>query len=186
MPTSTARMVRSSSQSITICPARAPRDRPRRLEALRPMGLAERRGSDRCSSRSPPPVSRSRRRWTPQRLRSRPRSALFPRRRRPHRRRSHQSVARTLVTQGRRSYAGGCPPSDSRSIPTSTVPERRSQSIRSSANVRVLGFHPVRGRYEYPGVYQSPLHEHGCRSHRKEGTDRWRFLAHGADALSCY
>jgi DNA-binding XRE family transcriptional regulator len=51
IPTSIAWSVWSSSQSITTSPATAPRDRPRRLEASRPMGLAGRRRSDRCSSR---------------------------------------------------------------------------------------------------------------------------------------
>jgi hypothetical protein len=114
-------------------PARTPRDRPRRLEALRPMGLAGRRRSDRCSSRLSPAESRSRQRSTPQRLRSRPRSAQSPPRWRAHRRPSHESVARTWVTQERRSYAGGCPRSASRNMPTSTARSVRSslQSIRS-------------------------------------------------------
>jgi hypothetical protein len=114
-------------------PARTPRDRLRPLEALRPMGLAGRRRSDRCSSRLSAAESRSRRRLTPQRLRSRPRLARSRPRWRTHRRPSHQSVARTWVTQERRSYAGGCPRSASRNMPTSTARSVRSSSpsIRS-------------------------------------------------------
>ena len=114
-------------------PARTHRDRPRRLEASRPMGLAGRRRSDRCSSRLSPAESRSRRRLTPQRLRSRPRLAQSPPRWRTHRRPSHQSVARTWVTQERRSYAGGCPRSASRNMPTSTA--RTSGPPRSRSGV---------------------------------------------------
>jgi hypothetical protein len=94
------------------------------------MGLVGRRRSDRCSSRLSPAEARSRRRLTPQRLRSRPRWAQSPPRWRTHRRPSHQSVARTWVTQERRSYAGGCPRSASRNMPTSTARSVR-QSIRS-------------------------------------------------------
>jgi len=46
----------------------------------------------------------------------------------PHRRPSHQSVARTWVTQERPSYAVGCPRSTSLNISTSTA-----RSVRSSS-----------------------------------------------------
>ena len=114
-------------------PARTPRDRPRRLEALRPMGLAGRRRSDRCSSRLSPAESRSRRRLTPQRLRSRPRLAQSPPRWRTHRRPSHQSVHGLGLPKNEaatREAARGPPPATCRPAPPGSV-RSSSQSIRS-------------------------------------------------------